>query len=102
MKRIPRWLALWMASFGILLIVVGVLSFPRVSYAGGTGSFAELTITDRDTLVISIDLLTEDNVAVVPRPALGSVQSAVGGLIERAAARGHKTGSSISWEENIT
>ncbi|HSK20713.1 MAG TPA: thiol-activated cytolysin family protein [Longimicrobiales bacterium] len=72
------------------------------SYKGGSGSFEELTITERDTLTISIDLLTQDNVAVIPRPTLGSVQSAVGGLIERAADRGHKTGSSISWEENIT
>jgi hypothetical protein len=38
-RKWMAWLALWMTSFGILLIVVGVLTFPRVSYAGGTGPY---------------------------------------------------------------
>ncbi|HEX6134232.1 MAG TPA: thiol-activated cytolysin family protein [Longimicrobiales bacterium] len=72
------------------------------SYRNGTGSFDELTIVERDTLKISIDLLTGDNFAIVPRPSLTSVGTAVGGLVQRAADRGHKTGSSTSYEENIT
>jgi hypothetical protein len=72
------------------------------SYAYGVGGFEELSIRQRDTLRLSIDLLTGDNFAVVPNPSLTTVQSAVGALVQQAADAGHRSGSSIDYEEELT
>ena len=72
------------------------------SYAGGQGTFEELSIRQRDTLKLSIDLLTGDNYAVVPDPTLTTVQSAIGELIQAATDAGHRSGSSIDYEETLT
>lgn len=72
------------------------------SYKGGVGSFEELSIRQRDTLRLSIDLLTGDNFAVVPKPALTTVQSAIGELIQKATDAGHRSGSSIHYDETLT
>ena len=71
------------------------------SYRDGTGSFQELSIRQRAPLKISIDLLTGDNSATVTDPSLSSVQSAIGELIERAHERGHRSGSSITYKEDV-
>lgn len=68
------------------------------SYKGGAGSFQELSIRQRTPLKISIDLLTGDNFAIVENPSLTSVQTAIGGLIQKAADAGHLSGSSIHYE----
>ncbi len=68
------------------------------SYVDGLGSFQEWSVRQRAPLRVSIDLLTADNFAVVDDPSLTSVQSAIGGLIQRASAAGHKAGSSINFE----
>lgn len=72
------------------------------SYKDGQGSFQELSIRQRDTLRLSIDLLTGDNFAEVPSPSLTTVQSAIGDLIQRATDAGHRAGSSIDYEEQLT
>lgn len=72
------------------------------SYKGGQGSFQELSIRQRDTLRLSIDLLTGDNYAEVPSPSLTTVQSAIGDLIQRATDAGHRSGSSIDYQEQLT
>jgi hypothetical protein len=72
------------------------------SYAGGAGTFAELSIRQRDTLRISINLLTGANSAVVPRPSLTTVNSAVGALIQGASDAGHVPGSSTHYDEVIS
>jgi thiol-activated cytolysin/VCBS repeat protein len=71
------------------------------SYRGGTGSFQELSIRQRNTLKLSIDLLTGDNFAEVNDPSLTSVQSAIGGLIQRATDAGHRSGSSIDFASEL-
>lgn len=72
------------------------------SYAGGAGTFEELSIRQRDTLRLSIDLLTGGNYAEVPSPTLTSVQSAIGELIQAATDAGHRSGSSIDYEEALS
>lgn len=72
------------------------------SYKGGTGSFQELPIRQRAPLKISIDLLTGDNSATVEDPSLTSVGQAIGELIERAHNNGHRSGSSIDYQERVT
>jgi hypothetical protein len=72
------------------------------SYKGGSGSFQELSIRQRAALKLSIDLLTGDNFAVVDNPSLTSVQSAIGGLIQRATDAGHRSGSSIDFKSQLS
>ncbi len=36
-RKWTAWLAVWLTSLGMILIVLGVLAVPRISYAGGTG-----------------------------------------------------------------
>jgi hypothetical protein len=72
------------------------------SYKGGTGSFQELAIRQRAPLRLSIDLLTGDNAATVDNPSLTSVQSAIGALIQRATDAGHRSGSSIDFESQLS
>ncbi|MGH2610922.1 MAG: thiol-activated cytolysin family protein, partial [Tepidiformaceae bacterium] len=72
------------------------------SYKDGLGSFQELSIRQRAPLRVSIDLLTGDNFAVVDEPSLTTVQSAIGGLIQRANDAGHRSGGSIDYESSVT
>ena len=72
------------------------------SYKGGQGSFEELPIRQRAPLKVSIDLLTGSNTATVEDPSLSTVQSAIGDLIQRAHDSGHRSGSSIVYEEQVT
>lgn len=68
-------------------------------YVQGIGSLDELPIRQRAPLTISIDLLTADNTATVENPDLGSVGTAIGGLIQRAHDAGHEAGSDIFFEQ---
>jgi hypothetical protein len=71
------------------------------SYKDGQGSFRELSIRQRAQLKLSIDLLTGNNSATVDDPSLTSVQSAIGDLIQRAHDNGHRSGSSINYQETV-
>jgi len=66
------------------------------------GSLRELSIRQRAPLGLSIDLLTGDNFEIVQNPSLTSVDAAIGGLVQRAHDRGHRAGSSISYEQELT
>ena len=72
------------------------------SYKGGLGTFQELSIRQRDTLRLSIDLLTGNNFAIVPNPSLTTVQAAVGDLIQRAQDAGHRAGTSVHFDSRLS
>jgi len=50
-------------------------------------------------LKLSLDLLTKENTRTLDNPALASVQSAIGDLVEIAAKGGHRAGSEISYDQ---
>lgn len=57
------------------------------------GSLAELSIRERAPMVISINLLRENNTRTVAKPSLGSVNSAIGELVDDAVKDGHEAAS---------
>lgn len=72
------------------------------SYLDGLGSLREVPIRQRAPLRLRIDLLTGDNSVEVDDPAADTVNAAIGALIDRAMAAGHKAGSDISYKERVT
>jgi hypothetical protein len=68
----------------------------------GVGSMAELPIRQRAPLTISIDLLNADNTRTVIDPALGTVNQAVGELVDKAQREGHSAGSSIAYGQETS
>jgi hypothetical protein len=71
-------------------------------YKDGIGSLKELPIRQRSPLVLSIDLLSNNNTVTVPDPNVASVQQAIGKLIEEATKAGGKSGSKISFNQLTT
>jgi hypothetical protein len=68
----------------------------------GLGSLRELPIRQRGPLKVFIDLLSESNAVTVDNPDASSVSSAIGGLIEQAAAAGHLAGSNTTFDMKQT
>ena len=99
MTATPNDIVLYEPNAGIMW--VGNLIQGR-SYKDGQGSFQELSIRQRAPLKLSIDLLTGANSATVENPALGSVNAAIGDLIQRATDAGHRSGSSINYRMETT
>ncbi len=64
-------------------------------YMGGIGSLVELPIRQRTPMTITIDLLTANNSRLVENPTVATSNSAIGSLIDDAAASGHTAGSNI-------
>jgi hypothetical protein len=71
-------------------------------YKDGIGSLKELPIRQRSPLVLSIDLLSNNNTVTVQDPNVASVQQAIGKLIEEATKAGGKSGSKISFNQLTT
>jgi hypothetical protein len=71
-------------------------------YKDGIGSLKELPIRQRSPLVLSIDLLSNNNTVTVQDPTVASVQQAIGKLIEEANKAGMKSGSKISFNQLTT
>jgi hypothetical protein len=71
-------------------------------YKDGIGSLKELPIRQRSPLVLSIDLLSNNNTVTVQDPNVASVQQAIGKLIEEANTAGKKSGSKISFNQLTT
>jgi len=63
------------------------------------GALQELPIRQRGPLRLSINLLSRDNARTVEDPALSTVQSAVGDLVEIASKAGHRAGSDIAYDQ---
>ena len=63
------------------------------------GALQELPIRQRGPLRLSINLLARDNARTVDNPALSTVQSAIGDLVEIASKAGHRAGSDISYDQ---
>jgi hypothetical protein len=68
-------------------------------YVDGIGSLQELPIRQRAPVVISLDLLTTDNMRVVDDPTLATVHQAVGELIALAESRGLQPAGSVFYEK---
>src|SRR5262245_46817492 len=66
------------------------------------GSLAELPIRQRNPMTLSIDLLTVDNTREVGNPNVGSVNSAIGDLVQAAESAGHRSGSNILFTKETT
>ncbi len=66
----------------------------------GLTAFAEvpIEISKRSPLVVSINLLTKDNIQRVDNPSQSNINNAIGTLIERATKAGLVSGSSISFK----
>jgi len=62
------------------------------------GGLVPLVIDQRAPLEISIDLLRRDNVRTVASPSQGSVGSAIGDLVDLAAAAGHRAPSDAVYQ----
>lgn len=71
-------------------------------HLGGLGSLAELPIRQRAPLTVFIDLLSQNVTRTVVDPDAGSVQEAVGELVEQATNAGHKAGSTIFFDKRET
>jgi hypothetical protein len=56
----------------------------------GIGSLAELPIRQRTPVEVTLDLLAGENSRSVADPTVATVNAAIGGLIEDAAAAGHE------------
>jgi hypothetical protein len=68
-------------------------------YVDGIGSLQELPIRQRAPMVISLDLLTSDNMRVVENPTVATVGQAVGELIALAESRGLRPAGSVFYEK---
>jgi hypothetical protein len=68
-------------------------------YHARLAGLQELPVRQRGALTLSLDLLTKENTRTVVNPALASVQSAIGELVEVAARAGHRAGSDISYDQ---
>lgn len=71
-------------------------------HLGGIGSLAELPIRQRSPVELTLDLLSAENSRTVADPTVATVNAAIGGLIEDAAAAGHKAGSNIFYSSETT
>ena len=71
-------------------------------YKNGLGSLQELPIRQRAPLTISIDLLTQNNTRTVSDPDLGSVNEAIGELIEAANVAGHRAGTTFTFDQKTS
>ena len=71
-------------------------------YRDGIGSLREWTVRERAPIDVSIDLLSASNTRRVVNPTLASVNSVVAGMVQAAADKGHKGGSSISFSQEDT
>jgi hypothetical protein len=68
----------------------------------GIGSLAELPIRQRAPVEVTLDLLAAENSRTVADPPVATVNAAIGGLIEDAAAAGHEAGSNIFYTSQAT
>lgn len=71
-------------------------------YKEGIGSLAEWAVRERAPLQVSVDLLTGENFRTVEDPTPATVNQAIGELVEKAEAAGHRGGSSISFSQETT
>lgn len=78
------------------VIWVGSLVQGRSHYE--VGALRELPIRERGPLKLSISLLRADNAREVPVASKDAVDSAIGDLVERAAAAGHRASSDVYYE----
>ena len=63
------------------------------------GALQELPIRQRRPLRLSVNLLARDNTRTIESPALATVQSAIGDLVEIASKAGHRAGSDILYDQ---
>ncbi len=68
----------------------------------GIGSLAELPIRQRAPIELTLDLLTSGNNQTVENPTVSTINQAIGELIGKADAAGHKSGGNIYYTSEIT
>lgn len=78
------------------LVWVGSLIQGRSHYQ--VGDLQELPIRERGPVTLSISLLRADNARTVPVASKDAVDSAIGDLVERAAAAGFRASSDVFYE----
>ena len=71
------------------------------TYVGGLGTMQELGIRQRAPLVLSIDILDQNNTRTVTDPTLATVRSAVGEMIAAATAANHQAGNRFSYKKTV-